>query len=32
VVATAVDELIGHLNGAPASAALSSAQVIRSLA
>ena len=32
VVATAVDELIGHLNGAPASAALSSAQVVRSLA
>ena len=32
VVATAVDELIGYLGGAPASPALSDARVIRSLA
>ena len=32
VVVTAVDELIRHLNGAPASPALSGARVVRSLA
>jgi hypothetical protein len=31
-VATAVDELISHLNGAPASPALAGARVVRSLA